>query len=104
MAESFVRVAATGDIPPGTARTVEVGDHQIALCNVGGTYYAIDDACTHRGGSLGAGTLEGSALQCPLHRSRFDVTTGEAVGRPATEPVNAYQVRVQGSDIEVATE
>ena len=104
MPENFLRVAAIGDVPPGTVKTVDVGDRQIALCNVGGTYYAIDDACPHRGGSLGGGTLEGNVVQCPLHMSRFDVTTGEAVGRPASEPVNTYEVRVQGSDIEVASE
>lgn len=98
----FIRVAGTGDVPPGTARTVEIGERRIAICNVGGNYYAIDNACTHRGGSLGQGTLEGNTIQCPLHKGRFDVTTGEVVGKPPSKAVETYQVRVQGPDIEVA--
>ena len=100
MAE-FVRVAKTGDVPVGQAKIYEVDGRQIALCNVDGTVYAIDDECTHDGGPLGEGHLEGDEIECPRHGARFDVKTGRALTLPAVLPVKAYAVRVAGDDIEV---
>ncbi len=81
-----------------------VGDRDVAVCNVNGAFYAIDDLCTHDGGSLDQGELDGQQIECPRHGARFDVTTGEAVQLPAFEPVETYPVRVEGDTIEVGVE
>ena len=74
---------------------------RIALANVGGTVYAIDDTCTHQTCSLGDGRLEGSVVRCACHGSRFDVTTGAVVEGPAEEPVRSYPTTVVGEEIRV---
>ena len=97
----FVKVAKTGDVALGSAKMVEAGGKKIAIFNVDGKYYAIDNTCTHRGGPLAEGALEGKEVTCPWHGAVFDVTTGEALGPPAPKPVSRYEVRVSGKDIEV---
>ena len=76
----FVKVAKTDEIVPGQGKMTEVGGKKIALFNVEGSFHAIDDTCTHRGGPLSEGSLEGNQVTCPLHGARFDVTTGEVLG------------------------
>jgi 3-phenylpropionate/trans-cinnamate dioxygenase ferredoxin subunit len=100
---AFVTVARVGDTAPGTITVHEVGDVRIALCNVNGRYYAIDDVCTHDGGPLDQGELEGDLVECPRHGARFDVTTGKAVVLPAVRPVKTYAVQVEGDEINVDT-
>ena len=97
----FVRVARTDEIPPGTAKLIEVGGKEIALFNVGGSFHAIDNTCTHVGGPLCEGELDGHEVTCPWHGAVFDVTTGNVLGPPAGESVGRYDVRVAGPDIEV---
>jgi nitrite reductase/ring-hydroxylating ferredoxin subunit len=97
----FVKVGTTGDLAPGQGRKVEAGGKKIALFNVDGTYYAIDDTCTHRGGPLSEGELSGNEVTCPWHGAIFDVTTGKVLGPPATKGVARYNVRVSGNSIEV---
>ena len=80
-----VRVAGTGDVPPGEGRVVEVGERTVALFNVDGTYYAIDNACPHRGGPLGEGDLDGPVVSCPWHAWRWDLRTGANVNNPAVK-------------------
>ena len=104
MTAEYVRVARTSDIAPGTVKVVVVHDQEIAICNVGGRYYAIDNVCTHDGGSLDQGELDEEAIECPRHGARFDVRTGAVLAMPAVAPVGAYPVRVQGTEIEVAVE
>ena len=105
MALRYVKVATVGDVPPGTTRRMspQRGEH-VLVCNVDGAIYAIRDACTHDGGILGFGDLEGSLIDCPRHGAKFDVITGQAVVPPAVTPVHVYPVRVQGDDIEVGLE
>ncbi len=103
MAE-FVRVAAVGEVPPGEGKLVRVGDRFLALFNCDGTYYAVDDTCTHAEASLSEGFLQGCEIECPLHGGRFDVRTGKATWSPAFVPVATYAVRVEGSDVLVANE
>lgn len=98
----YVTVAAVGDIEPGNGRVVEAGDERIALFNADGEFYAIGNACTHVGGSLGEGPLDGTTVTCPLHGSDFDVTTGEHLRRPADSDVPSYEVRVEGDEVQVA--
>ncbi len=100
--EDFVRVAATGDIPPGDRILVELDGIRIAVFNLDGEYFAIEDVCTHDGGPLVEGEiLEGGQVQCPRHGARFDIRTGEALSMPAFEPTPSYQVQVDGEDIYV---
>ncbi len=79
----FIKVAETNDVLPGTAKAVEAEGRRIALFNRGGGYYAIDDVCTHRGGTLSEGEVNGTVVTCPLHGATFDITTGNVLGLPA---------------------
>ena len=97
----FVKVANTGEIAPGQAKMVEVDDKKIALFNIEGSFYAIDDACTHVEGPLSEGEIQGEQVTCPWHRSIFNVKSGEVLGPPARTGVASYNVRVEGTDIEV---
>jgi 3-phenylpropionate/trans-cinnamate dioxygenase ferredoxin subunit len=95
----FVKVAQVTDVAPGRGRLVEVAGRLIALFNCAGTFYAIDDTCTHAEASLSEGFLEGSTVECPLHGARFDLRTGAAIWSPAFVPVATYEVRVEGADV-----
>ena len=97
----FVKVAKTENIPAGRAMMVEVNGKEIALFNVGGSFHAIDNTCTHVGGPLCEGEIEGTEVTCPWHGAVFDVMSGQVLGPPAPESVARYSVRVEGSDIEV---
>jgi nitrite reductase/ring-hydroxylating ferredoxin subunit len=97
----FVRVARTDDIPAGQATMVEVNGKEIAVFNVGGSFHAIDNTCTHVGGPLCEGAVEGTEVTCPWHGAVFDVTTGQVLGPPAPQSVSRYNVRVDGADIAV---
>jgi 3-phenylpropionate/trans-cinnamate dioxygenase ferredoxin subunit len=101
MAELF-KVATRSELPPGGKKLVEVDGRPVAVFNVAGAYYAIDDVCTHDGGPLAEGVLDGAEIQCPRHGARFDVRTGAALCLPAFEPVTAHRVEVRGDDILVA--
>lgn len=100
-AEAFVTVAKVGEIAPGAAKVVRIGDQEIAVFNVGGSYHAMDDVCTHDGGPLAEGTIEDHVIECPRHGARFDIRTGAVLSMPATAPVTTYPVRVSGSEIQV---
>jgi 3-phenylpropionate/trans-cinnamate dioxygenase ferredoxin subunit len=97
-------VAKTSDIPPERVAVFQVGDHEVAVCNVQGQFYAIDDLCTHDGGSLDQGELEDSEIECPRHGARFDVRTGAATQLPAFEPVETHDVRLEGETLLVGVE
>lgn len=93
-------VAKTGEIAPGTTRKIELaGAPPILLCNVDGAFYAIEDVCTHDGGELDQGELEGCRIMCPRHGAYFDVTTGAALTLPAVLAVTTFPVRVEGESI-----
>ena len=97
----FVKVGKVADVPPGTAKVYEAGDRSVAVCNVEGALYAVDDVCTHDEGSLDQGELDGFEIECPRHGARFDVRTGEVTGLPAVVPIDTFGVRVEGDDIEL---
>ena len=92
-------VAKVSEIPDGTTRRVEVDGIGVLLCNCGGTIYAIEDVCTHDGGPLDQGDLQGCRIMCPRHGAIFDVTTGAALTLPAVIPVETFTVTVEGDDI-----
>jgi nitrite reductase (NADH) small subunit len=97
---AFVRVAALVDIPLGTIKAVPVEGKVVAVANVGGQVYAIDNTCVHRGGPLGDGPLEGQVVTCPWHGWPYDVTTGKLAQNPAIG-VACYKVEVRGADVYV---
>ncbi len=97
----FVKVATTDELAPGQSKKVEVGGKTIALFNLGGSFHAIDDTCTHRGGPLSEGDVAGDVVTCPWHGAKFKVITGEVLGPPARSGVSSYRVHVKGSDVEV---
>lgn len=96
----FVKVSSSAELPEGQGKVVQAGGKAIAIFNVGGTIYALDNTCLHRGGPLGEGMLEGGVVTCPWHMWEYDVRTGEKVGAP-TVKVATYPVQVEGNDIKV---
>ena len=99
MAE-FVRVTGTADVAPGSGVVTEANGQSIAVFNVDGTYYAIDNTCVHRGGPLGEGELEGDTVTCPWHGWQYNVKTGASINNPSA-CVKSYQVKVEGPDVKV---
>jgi 3-phenylpropionate/trans-cinnamate dioxygenase ferredoxin component len=100
--DDYVTVAHVGEIPAGGVKVVRVGDQSLAIFNVEGSYYAMDDICTHDGGPLAEGIVEGDVIECPRHGARFAIKTGAVLCLPATSPVTTYPVRVEGDEIKVA--
>jgi 3-phenylpropionate/trans-cinnamate dioxygenase ferredoxin subunit len=98
----FVKVAVRNELPPGGKKLVDLDGRAIAIFNVEGEFFAIDDICTHDGGPLAEGTLEGAEIRCPRHGARFDVRTGKALSFPAFEPVDTHPVEARGEDIYLA--
>jgi len=92
------RAAKVSEIPPGSIKELQVAGKLVALANIGGTFYAINNTCLHRGGPLGQGQLEGSVVTCPWHGWQFDVTTGKAVMDP-TAGVGCFRTEVQGDEV-----
>jgi nitrite reductase (NADH) small subunit len=95
---AFVIAGKVGELAVGHITELQVEGKAVAVANVGGKIYAINNTCLHRGGPLGEGTLEGQIVTCPWHGWQFDVTNGKAVANPATG-VACYPVEVRGEDI-----
>ena len=96
---AFEKVASLAGLKPGELKQVNVGGKEICLANVGGDVLAIDNKCTHVGGDLSLGDLDGDVVECPFHGSQFNVRTGEVVQGPARRPVTSYAAKVEGDDI-----
>ena len=108
MESQFVKVAVKSEIEPGKMKAVKVGDKNALVANVGGEFYAIGWKCTHMGGDLSKGTLDGKIVTCPRHHAKFDVTTGKVVSHPKMPLVHpkandepTYQVKVEQENIMV---
>src|SRR5688500_7801028 len=97
----WVKVAEVGEIAPGGTKLVDVDGGMVLVCNVDGEYHAIDDMCTHDGGTLSGGTVQGEEIVCPRHAARFNIRTGEVTAPPAFEPVHVFPLRIRGDAIEV---
>jgi 3-phenylpropionate/trans-cinnamate dioxygenase ferredoxin subunit len=95
----WVDVAAVDEIEPGGALVVDVDGDEVAVFNVDGDYYALADVCTHDGGTLADGTVEGHEIECPRHGARFDIRTGRVTAPPAYEDITAYPVRVSNGRV-----
>ena len=94
----FVKVAKKTELAPGTSKKVEVQGKEIAIFNVDGTLYAIDDMCPHRGGSLSEGFLESGVVACPWHGWQFQLTSGECLTDPGICQTK-YEVKIEGDDV-----
>jgi 3-phenylpropionate/trans-cinnamate dioxygenase ferredoxin subunit len=92
-------VAKRNEIPAGSTKRVVVDGIALLLCNVDGDFYAIEDVCTHDGGPLDQGELEGNRIMCPRHGALFDVTSGAALTLPAVIPLETYAVSTDGDDV-----
>lgn len=99
MESGFIRVADIKDIPPSQMKEVKIEGESICIANVEGKYYAISSICTHEGGPLADGTLDGYEVECPWHNSKFDVRTGKVTSTPADKPEPVYEVKIEGNDI-----
>jgi nitrite reductase (NADH) small subunit len=97
---AFVRAMKIGELPPGMTRELQLDGKVIALSNVGGKLYAINNVCLHRGGPLGEGELSGQVVTCPWHGWQYDVTSGKLVTNPAVG-VETYPVELRGDDVYV---
>ena len=95
----IVKVAQTSEVAPGTGKVVQAEGGSIALFNLDGTFYAIDNTCTHVGGPLGEGELAGDVVTCPWHGAEFNVKTGAMCRPPARSSVRSYTVKVEGDDV-----
>ncbi len=100
----WISVAPENELPPGTRRVVEVDGVAVAVFNLDGRFYAIEDICTHDGGELASGSWEGEAIVCPRHGARFSVKTGEVLAPPAYEAVAVMAVRVADGWVQVRDE
>ena len=97
----WVTVARDGEIAPGAFRVADVDGTAIVVFNLDGGYYAIEDVCTHDGGQLTGGHVEGDVIVCPRHGARFCVRTGEALSPPAYEPTATFPVRIENGEVQV---
>jgi 3-phenylpropionate/trans-cinnamate dioxygenase ferredoxin subunit len=98
---TWVRVGPAASIAPGDYATVEVDGVFVAVFNVNGEYLAVEDVCTHDGGGLAGGRVEGDQVICPRHGARFCLRTGRALSPPAYEPVRHYETRIVNGQVEV---
>ena len=98
----YVRACALADVPEAGALGVEIGDTPVAIVRTNGEIYAIYDVCSHLEVPLSEGDVEGTTIECWLHGSRFDLTTGLPTGLPATQPVPVYPIKIDGDDVYVA--
>ena len=100
----WIAVGPAASIPPGDYAQVEVDTALVAVFNIDGQFYAIEDVCTHDGGELAGGALEGDVVICPRHGARFCLRTGAALTPPAYEPVRTYETRVREGIVEVRSD
>jgi nitrite reductase/ring-hydroxylating ferredoxin subunit len=99
VSEDFVKIAESKDIEPSSMKAVDVAGEKVCIINIEGNYYAIGNVCTHMGGPLNEGTLQGFEVECPWHGSKFDVRSGQPTKPPARQPVSSYEVKVQDNNI-----
>ena len=94
----FVKAAKTGDLARGTCRVVQAGGKSVALFNVEGEFYALDNSCLHRGGPIGEGSVSGRIVTCPWHGWQYDVTTGRATMNPDVG-LACFETKIEGDDL-----
>lgn len=97
----FVKAAKVSDVSEGTGIMVAIDGTEVALFNIGGKFYAINNTCVHRGGPLGEGMVDGNVVTCPWHGWQYDVKTGKGVSNPNAQ-VASYKAKVEGDDVLVS--
>ncbi|MDH3689360.1 MAG: non-heme iron oxygenase ferredoxin subunit [Gammaproteobacteria bacterium] len=97
----WIDVTHKEELTPGTWKVVDVDDVMVAVFNVDGEYFAIEDVCTHDGGELTGGAVYHDVIECPRHGARFCLRTGEVLEPPAYEPVDVFPVRIDGDMVQV---
>lgn len=97
----WIDVALKNEFPPGEWRSLDVDGSPVAVFNLSGEYYAIEDVCTHDGGALTGGALDGEQIVCPRHGARFSIRTGAVLSAPAYEPVATFPVRIDSGMVQV---
>jgi len=97
--EDFVKIAHINDIQPLQMKVFQFDDEEVCVVNVDGKYYAINNICTHEGGPLADGKLEGYEVECPWHGSKFDIRNGQPTKPPAVRAVPKYEVKIEGNNI-----
>jgi 3-phenylpropionate/trans-cinnamate dioxygenase ferredoxin component len=95
----FTSICNVSDVPDPGQQVFEVDDRFVVLFHVAGDFYALDDACTHDGGPLGQGALDGYVITCPRHGARFDIRSGAVLSMPAVCPITAHEVKVEGDRV-----
>ena len=100
----FYKVAKVSEVPPGTKQLVEVDFVPVLLFNIDGEFYAMEDVCTHDGGPLAEGFLNGDEIECPRHGARFCVKTGAPLCMPAVEAIECYTVKIEDDDILISVD
>ena len=100
---TFVKVAKVGEVAPGEMTMVKLDRDKILLANVAGTFYAINNMCSHKMGRLAKGRLDDIEVVCPFHQARFSVVTGEALSSPARKSVRTYEVRISDDDVLISS-
>jgi 3-phenylpropionate/trans-cinnamate dioxygenase ferredoxin subunit len=108
---TFVKVLETSEIPSGQMKAVRFEEKEVLVANINGTYCAIGNRCTHAGGDLSKGKLDGTTVTCPRHGAKFDIITGKVVSAPKVlfmhpkiNDETAYEVKVEGTDIMLKSE
>ena len=98
---SWIDVVTEDELPQGEVHVADLEGIEVAVFNIAGQYYAIEDVCTHDGSEISTGCLYDHVIECPRHGARFDVRTGEALEPPAYEPVQIFKVRIENGMIQV---
>ncbi|MEN3035667.1 MAG: non-heme iron oxygenase ferredoxin subunit [Candidatus Methanosuratincola sp.] len=105
---AFYRVASLSEVPPNSMKAFTVSGREILVANINGNFYAINNRCSHRKGDLSKGTISGTTVTCPVHGSKFDLTSGKAISGPKLGPIklktsdlNSYKVKVEEGSIMV---
>jgi len=97
----WIDVAPQSEFPPGDWRSLDVDGTQVAVFNLAGEYYAIEDLCTHDGGTLTGGAVDGEQIVCPRHGARFSIKTGAVLTPPAYEPLATFALRIEHGMVQV---
>lgn len=102
MSNQYIKVASLKDLAVSKLMRIKTDTTDICLAYVDGKVFAVDDMCSHEDASLAKGSLHGECVKCPLHGSRFDLNSGEALDEPAEDKIKTYKVKIQDNDILVA--
>jgi len=96
---NLIALCTTAEVPEGTALKVEASDYELAVFNLGGKFFVIDDSCTHGPGSLSEGEIDGDTVICNFHNGAFNIITGEVIAAPCMIPIRTYRVVIEDGTI-----